>query len=117
MDNPQTKAFVKAYRGGLQQRARHLCDAGLRHGDADRQRDQGNRGQAWRQGRAARRLKKANFTSLRGKFDAPRGQGSPIQDFYLVKAAKRPDGKYETEIVQRVFEDYVDRYAPECAMK
>jgi branched-chain amino acid transport system substrate-binding protein len=40
-----------------------------------------------------------------------------VQDFYLVKAAKRPDGKYETEIVERVFTDYVDPYAHECSMK
>ena len=61
-------------------------------------------------------LKKANFTSLRGKFKFG-ANIIPIQDFYLVKAAKRADGKYETEIVQRVFEDYVDHYASECAMK
>jgi branched-chain amino acid transport system substrate-binding protein len=61
-------------------------------------------------------LKKANFTSLRGKFKFG-VNNYPIQDFYLVKAAKRADGKYETEIVQRVFTDYVDPYAQECKMK
>jgi len=35
----------------------------------------------------------------------------------LLRAAKRPDGKYETEIVQRVFTDYVDSYAKDCHMK
>ena len=61
-------------------------------------------------------LKKADFTSLRGKFKFGNNH-YPIQDFYLVKAAKRADGKYETEIVQRVFADYADKYAPECPMK
>ena len=61
-------------------------------------------------------LKKANFTSLRGKFKFG-VNNYPIQDFYLVRAAKRPDGKYETEIVKRVFEDFVDHYASECTMK
>ena len=61
-------------------------------------------------------LKKANFTSLRGKFKFG-ANNYPIQDFYLVKATKRADGKYETEIVQRVFEAYVDSYASECVMK
>ena len=37
-------------------------------------------------------LKKANFTSLRGKFKFGVNH-YPIQDFYLVKAAKRADGK------------------------
>ena len=60
-------------------------------------------------------LKKANFTSLRGKFKFG-VNNYPIQDFYLVKAAKRADGKYETEIVERAFEDFVDRYAAECQM-
>jgi branched-chain amino acid transport system substrate-binding protein len=59
-------------------------------------------------------LKKADFTSLRGgfKFNA---NGYPIQDFYLTKVAKRPDGKFQTEIVQKVFETYGDRYAKDCS--
>jgi hypothetical protein len=40
--------------------------------------------------------------------------GYPIQDFYLAKVAKRPDGKFQTEIVQKVFENYGDRYAKDC---
>ena len=61
--------------------------------------------------RAAMRL--ADFVSPRGKFRF-NSNGYPIQDFYLVKAAKRPDGLYETEIVQKVFESYGDRYAKDC---
>jgi branched-chain amino acid transport system substrate-binding protein len=59
-------------------------------------------------------LKKADFTSLRGGFKF-NTNGYPIQDFYLTKVAKRPDGKFETEIVQKVFENYGDRYAKDCA--
>ena len=59
-------------------------------------------------------LKKADFTSLRGNFKF-NVNGYPIQDFYLTKVAKRADGKFETEIVQKVFENYGDRYAKECA--
>ena len=49
-------------------------------------------------------LRKADFKSLRGafKFNA---NGYPIQDFYLVKVAKRPDGKFQTEIVEKVFDE------------
>jgi branched-chain amino acid transport system substrate-binding protein len=58
-------------------------------------------------------LKKADFTSLRGNFKF-NVNGYPIQDFYLTKVAKRADGKFETEIVQKVFENYGDRYAKDC---
>ena len=44
-------------------------------------------------------LKKADFKSLRGSFKFNNNH-YPIQDFYLVKVAKRPDGKFETEIAQ-----------------
>ncbi|MCK1358965.1 ABC transporter substrate-binding protein [Bradyrhizobium sp. 199] len=58
-------------------------------------------------------LKKADFTSLRGAFKF-NTNGYPIQDFYLTKVAKRSDGKFQTEIVQKVFENYGDRYAKDC---
>ncbi len=61
-------------------------------------------------------LKKADFQSLRGPFKF-NTNNYPIQDFYLVQVAKRPDGKFQTEIVQRVFENYADPYVGECAMK
>lgn len=61
-------------------------------------------------------LKKADFTSLRGSFKF-NNNGYPIQDFYLTKVAKRPDGKFQTEIVQKVFEKYGDRYAKDCPAK
>jgi branched-chain amino acid transport system substrate-binding protein len=59
-------------------------------------------------------LKKADFTSLRGGFKF-NTNGYPIQNFYLTKVAKRPDGKFQTEIVEKVFENYGDRYAKDCA--
>ena len=61
-------------------------------------------------------LKKADFESLRGKFKF-NNNNYPIQDFYLVKAAKRPDNKYQTEIVQKVLTDFADVYAGDCKMK
>ncbi len=116
MDNPQSKAFVKAYEAAYNSvpgtyamqayDTAMLIDsaikaAGGKLSDKD----------ALRAG-----LKKADFASLRGKFKFG-VNNYPVQDFYLVKAAKRPDGKYETEIVERVFTDYVDPYAHECSMK
>ena len=58
-------------------------------------------------------LKKADFTSLRGDFKF-NVNGYPIQNFYLTKVARRPDGKFQTEIVEKVFENYGDRYARDC---
>lgn len=61
-------------------------------------------------------LHAADFASPRGKFRF-NTNGYPIQDFYLVKAAKRPDGLYETEIVEKVFSDWADEFAASCPLK
>jgi branched-chain amino acid transport system substrate-binding protein len=61
-------------------------------------------------------IKKADFKSLRGPFKF-NINGYPIEDFYLTKVAKRADGKYETQIVKKVFEGYADTHAKDCAMK
>lgn len=58
-------------------------------------------------------LAKADFQSLRGDFKFG-GNRFPVQDFYLVKAAKRADGKFQTEIESKIFDDYQDAYAKEC---
>ncbi len=61
-------------------------------------------------------MRKADFTSLRGKFKF-NTNNYPIQDFYMVKVAKRPDGKFQTEIDKKIFENDADHYAKDCAMK
>jgi branched-chain amino acid transport system substrate-binding protein len=61
-------------------------------------------------------MTKADFTSLRGKFRLGNNH-FPIQDFYLVKVAKRADGKFQTEIDTKVFSDYQDIHAKDCEMK
>ena len=60
-------------------------------------------------------LKKADFKSVRGAF-AFNKNGFPIEDFYLAKVVKRADGKFETQIVQKVLEKHGDAYASECAL-
>jgi branched-chain amino acid transport system substrate-binding protein len=116
MDNPQSKAFVKAYEAAYNSvpgtYAMQGYDAAMLIDSAIK----GTRGKLSDRDALRAELKKANFSSLRGKFKFG-VNNYPIQDFYLVKAAKRADGKYETEIVERVFEDYVDPYASECVMK
>jgi branched-chain amino acid transport system substrate-binding protein len=60
-------------------------------------------------------LRKANFHSLRGAFKF-NVNGYPIQDFYLTKVAKRADGKFETEIVEKVLSNNADAYAKDCKL-
>ena len=61
-------------------------------------------------------MKKADFKSLRGSF-AFNNNNYPIQDLYLVQVAKRPDGKFQTEIREKIFTADKDPYAKDCAMK
>ena len=60
-------------------------------------------------------IRKADFSSLRGEFKFNKNH-YPVQDFYLLKVAKRADGNFQTEIEKKVFEDQGDSYASECAM-
>ena len=61
-------------------------------------------------------LHAAPFVSPRGGFRF-NSNNYPIQDFYLVRAARRADGLYETEIVEKVFSDWADNYAASCPLK
>lgn len=61
-------------------------------------------------------LRKANFQSLRGDFKFGVNH-YPVQSFFLTKVVKRPDGKFQTSVVQKVFDNVVDFLAPDCKMK
>lgn len=61
-------------------------------------------------------LASAPFKSVRGDFSF-NTNGFPIQDFYVVKAVKRPDGRYATEIQSKVFDNAADAYVAECPLK
>ncbi|HEX3349198.1 MAG TPA: ABC transporter substrate-binding protein [Acetobacteraceae bacterium] len=61
-------------------------------------------------------LEKADFKSVRGNFKFGVNH-YPVQDFYLAQVAKRADGKYETEIREKIFSNDVDPFAAECKMK
>jgi branched-chain amino acid transport system substrate-binding protein len=116
LDNPQNKRFVAGYEkefGAVPATyAFQAYDAALLIDSAVRQ-VQGN--VANREAlRAA--VMKAEFSSLRGGFKFNTNH-YPIQDFYLVKVAKRADGKFETQIVKKVFENNADPHAKDCAMK
>src|SRR5882724_1370888 len=114
LDNAQNKKFVSAYEAAYNgvpgTYAMQAYDAALLIDSAVK----AVKGDLSNKDAVAAALKAADFTSLRGGFKFS-VNGYPIQDFYLTKVAKRPDGKYQTEIVQKVFENYADRYAKDCA--
>ncbi|CAL76155.1 putative ABC transporter substrate binding protein [Bradyrhizobium sp. ORS 278] len=115
-DNPQSKKFVAGYEAAYNSvpgtYAMQAYDAALLIDSTVR----AVGGDLSDKDKVAGALKKADFASLRGNFKF-NTNGYPIQDFYLTKVAKRPDGKFQTEIVQKVFENYADRYARDCAAK
>lgn len=116
MDTPGSRAFVKAYEAAYgavpASYAMHAYDSALLI-DAALGATKGDTGD-----KAALRaaIKKADFPSLRGAFRF-NTNNYPVQDYYVVKVAKRADGKFQTEILEKVFADYGDVYAKECAMK
>jgi len=62
-------------------------------------------------------MRKANYNSVRGKFQFNNNQ-HPIQDFYLLQAVKanNKDG-VAMHIVQKAFEKHQDAYHQDCKMK
>ena len=54
--------------------------------------------------RCGRRSRRPTSSRCAGAFKF-NTNGFPVQDFYLVKVAKRADGKFQTEIVQKIFAD------------
>jgi branched-chain amino acid transport system substrate-binding protein len=116
LDNPQSKAFVAAYEkkyGSVPGTyAMQAYDAAVLIDSAVRAVD----GKVSDLAALRAAMAKAEFVSLRGDFKFGNNQ-FPIQDFYLVKAAKRGDGKYQTEIEAKIFDDYQDIYAKDCPAK
>src|SRR6201994_4366576 len=114
LDNPQNKKFVAAYEAAYNSvpatYAFQAYDAAMLIDSAVK----AVKGDLTNKEAVAAALKKADFISLRGGFKF-NTNGYPIQDFYLTKVAKRADGKFQTEIVQKVFENYGDSYAKDCA--
>jgi len=116
LDNPASKTFVAGYEAAYHSvpgsYAMQAYDAALLIDSAVK----AVGGDLSNKDAVAAALKKADFASLRGSFKF-NTNGYPIQDFYLTKVAKRADGKFQTEIVQKVFENYGDRYARDCVAK
>jgi branched-chain amino acid transport system substrate-binding protein len=116
LDNPQNKTFVADYEKEFNAvpatYAFQSYDAALLIDDALK----ATKGVTTDKDALRAALQKADFTSLRGAFRF-NSNHYPIQDFYLVKVAKRPDGKFQTEIAKKVFEANADPHAKDCPMK
>src|SRR5216683_225779 len=115
LDNPQNKKFVaefeKEFGAVPGTYAFQAYDAALLIDSALKQ----TKGDTTNKDALRAALMKADFKSPRGAFKFNTNH-YPIQDFYHVKVAKRPDGKFETEIVEKVFTNYSDSYVKDCAM-
>jgi branched-chain amino acid transport system substrate-binding protein len=113
LDLPQSKKFVAAYEAAYNSvpgtYAFQAYDAAMLIDSAVK----ATKGDLSNKDAVKAALKKADFISLRGAFKF-NTNNYPIQDFYLVKAAKRPDGKYQTEIAQKVFSNFGDQFAKDC---
>lgn len=116
LDTPQNRRFVagyeKAYDAVPATYAFQAYDAALLIDAALRQ----TKGDTSDKNALRAAMMKADFASLRGKFRFNTNH-YPIQDFYLTKVARRADGRYQTEIVQKVFSDMADPYAKDCKMR
>lgn len=116
LDNPVNKKFVadfeKAYGYVPSNFSAHAYDAAMLLDSAVR----AVKGNVSDKDAFRAALKKADFRSVRGEFKFNTNQ-FPIQNYYLVKAAKRNDGKYETQIVQNVMPMKGDEFAAKCPMK
>ena len=116
LDNPANKAFVAAFVkkygrrptlfAALQYDAVNLIDSAVAavHGNlADKD--------AFR---AA--LKRADFQSVRGAFKFGNNQ-FPIQNMYVTKVVKDPDGQYRLALVGTAVENWQDLYHQDCPLK
>lgn len=116
LDTPQNKAFVAAYEkeygvvpslyAAQGYDAAMLIDGALK----------ATGGKVSDKEAFRKALASAPFKSVRGDFSF-NTNGFPIQDFYVVKAVKRPDGRYATQIQSKVFDNAADAYVGECALK
>ena len=115
MDNPANKKFVSEYEAAYNavpaSYAMQAYDAAMLINSAV----SAVNGNLADQNAVRAALKKAAFTSVRGPFKF-NINGYPIEDFYLTKVAKRPDGKYETQIVEKIFSNRADGYAKDCKL-
>jgi len=102
MDNPQSKKFVASYEAAYNSVPGTYAMQGYDTAMLIDSAVKGVKGDLKNKEAVSAAIRKAEFTSLRGDFKF-NVNGYPIQNFYLTKVAKRADGKFQTEIVEKVF--------------
>lgn len=112
--NPRNQAFVKAFEAAYKYVPASYAAQAY---DAAFLLDGAIRTAGGKSDKAALRaaMEKAPFTSVRGPFRFGANH-YPVQDLWLAKVTKRPDGKYATEAVKKILTNDVDPYAQECRM-
>jgi branched-chain amino acid transport system substrate-binding protein len=115
-DNPQSRAFVAAFEQAYNYVPGSYAAQAFDAGNLIASAVNALNGNLTDKDAVRRELRRANFQSLRGPFRFGNNQ-YPIQNFYLVQVAKRADGRFQTEIRERVFTDYQDVHARECQMQ
>ena len=114
-DNAQSKAFVKAFRDAY---GRMPTDYAMQAYDTAQLIGTGLKATGGDLSKAAEfraALRKADFTSLRGKFKMNTNQ-HPIQDLYLMKIEKAANGELAPHLVRKLVTDDKDVYAASCKM-
>lgn len=115
LDNPANQRFVESFREVYGRMptlyASQGYDTALLIGSALQAVD----GDLSRADDFRRALEKADFASVRGNFKFGPNH-HPIQDLYIRKVVKNPDGYPTNQIERKVFTDHADAYAAECTL-
>ncbi|MFY3134823.1 ABC transporter substrate-binding protein, partial [Achromobacter ruhlandii] len=114
-DNPQSKAFVQAFKEAY---GRVPTDYAMQAYDTAQLIGVGLKatgGDLSRQAEFRAELRKPEFASLRGKFSMNTNQ-HPVQDLYLMRIEKDADGGLSPRLVRKLVSDDKDAYAQFCKM-
>lgn len=114
-DNPQSKAFVQAFKEAY---GRVPTDYAMQAYDTAQLIGVGLKatgGDLSRQAEFRAALRKPEFASLRGKFSMNTNQ-HPVQDLYLMRIEKDADGGLSPHLVRKLVSDDKDAYAQFCKM-
>jgi len=61
-------------------------------------------------------MRKADYKSTRGPYKYNLNH-FPIENFYLLKTVRTPEGEFAMQIQKTVFENHKDAYAKDCGMQ
>ncbi|WP_198369788.1 ABC transporter substrate-binding protein [Roseomonas rosulenta] len=116
MDNPQNQRFVRDFEAQFNYipatYAAQSYDAAMLLDSAIRRVN----GNLTNKDALREAIRAADFRSVRGPFRFGVNH-YPVQDFWLLKVARRPDGKFQTETDRRILQNDVDPWAAECRMR